>query len=75
MNVGKISYVADRANVVLVPGKVLGGGFVSRKLVVGACSFTPSAREKITKAGGKALSLPKFMSRYPDGKGVVLIGG
>ena len=38
-----------------VPGKVLGTGPLDKKLVVGAFSFSSSARKKIESAGGEAL--------------------
>ncbi len=75
VNVGKISRLTGQSDVVLVPGKVLGGGVVSQRVIVGAYSFTESAVEKIRAAGGEALALPKFIERYPSGAGVKLIGG
>lgn len=38
--------------------KILGNGEVSRKLTVQAHRFSQSAREKITKAGGRCVELP-----------------
>ena len=75
VNVGKISRLTKAGDVVLVPGKVLGGGFISHKVVIGAHSFTPSAKAKIAEAGGKALRLPTFVEKYPSGEGVTIIGG
>ena len=75
VNVGKISNVTNKDEVVLVPGKVLGGGVVSHRIVVGAYSFTKSASDKIKNAGGEVLSIPVFVERYPTGKDVKLIGG
>lgn len=75
VNVGKISRLTKKDDVVLIPGKVLGGGTVSHRIIVGAYSFTKSAAEKITVAGGDALTIPKFLERYSSGKDVMLIGG
>ena len=75
VNVGKISNITKKDEVVLIPGKVLGGGMVSHRIVVGAYSFTKSATIKIKNAGGEVLSIPIFVKRYPTGKNVKLIGG
>ncbi len=75
VNVGKISRLTGKDDVVLIPGKVLGGGGVSHRVIVGAYSFTRSAAEKITAAGGDALTMSEFLKRYSSGKDVKLIGG
>jgi len=71
VNVGHLSRVGDGP--VVVPGKVLGSGPIDKKLVVGAFSFSSSARRKIEAAGGEALSIEEFLRRYPEGSGVTLV--
>jgi large subunit ribosomal protein L18e len=73
VNVGHLSRLHDGKTPIFVPGKVLGNGFPDKKLVVGAFSFSSSAREKIVSAGGEALSIEEFLKRYPDGSGVRLV--
>ena len=75
VNVGKIDRVTAKDSVILVPGKVLGSGVLSHPVVVGAYSYTATARRKIVEAGGEALTIPKFLERFPSGAGVTLIGG
>jgi|TARA_B100002003_G_C13902679_1_gene439693 large subunit ribosomal protein L18e len=75
VNVGKISYITKEDEVVFIPGKVLGGGAVSHRIVVGAYTFTKSASDKIKNAGGEILPIPVFLERYPTGKDVKIIGG
>lgn len=75
VNVGKLDKLADDGGIILVPGKVLGGGTVTKRLHVGALSFTSSASLKITQAGGRALSLKDFVDEFGDTKGVLLVGG
>ena len=73
VNLGRISRIADAGDAVFVPGKVLGTGVVDRKLVVGASSFSASARSKIEAAGGSALTVEEFLKKYPKGSGVKLV--
>ena len=75
VNVGKISRLTEPGDVVIVPGKVLGGGVIEHKVVVGGFSFSQTARSKIISAGGEALSIKKFIDTYSSHKGVKLIGG
>jgi len=71
VNVGHLARLGDGP--VVVPGKVLGNGPVDKKLVVGAFSFSSSARKKIEAAGGEALSMEEFLKRFPEGSGVTLV--
>lgn len=51
--------------VVLVPGKVLGTGELTKPVVVAALKFSKSAKEKITKAGGKAMTIAELAKQNP----------
>ncbi len=73
VNLGKVSKMAEQGQAFFVPGKVLGSGLVDKKLVVGAFSFSASARSKLEAAGGSALSVDQFLKKYPKGSGVRLV--
>jgi large subunit ribosomal protein L18e len=74
VNVGKIAIISKKNDIVLVPGKVLGGGNLTHNITVGAYAFSNTARNKIIQSGGEAISIIEFVNRYPKGKKVVLIG-
>jgi len=59
---------------VVVPGKVLGTGEISKKVNVAAFSFSQSALDKISKFGGKALSIQELMKQNGKGKDVRVLG-
>lgn len=73
VNLGRISRLAEDGGAVFVPGKVLGTGEVSKKLTVGAFSFSASASTKLKSTGGVALSIEEFLKKYPKGSGVRLV--
>ncbi len=73
VNIARLSHVGDGKSPLFVPGKVLGTGPLDKKLIVGAFSFSGSARTKIESAGGEALGIQEFVDRYPDGSGVLLV--
>ncbi|MDG6928840.1 MAG: 50S ribosomal protein L18e [Nitrososphaerota archaeon] len=75
VNVGKLGRLADEGRPMLVPGKVLGGGGLEKKVTVGAVCFSSEARRKIERSGGEPLSIEDFVAKYRDGKGVLLVGG
>ena len=59
---------------ILVPGSVLGNGTFEGKKTVAALRFSARAKEKIEKAGGKAISIEELMKEHPRGKGITVIG-
>ncbi|MDG7010606.1 MAG: 50S ribosomal protein L18e [Nitrososphaerota archaeon] len=73
VNVGRMSRIAESGRALFVPGKVLGTGVMDKKIVVGAYSFSASAKSKVESAGGSALSIEQFLKKYPDGSGVQLV--
>jgi large subunit ribosomal protein L18e len=73
VNLGRISRIIGDSEAAFVPGKVLGTGLIDKKVVVGAFSFSSSARSKIEASGGSALSIEEFLKKYPKGSGVKLV--
>jgi len=59
---------------IIVPGKVLGSGVITKRVSVAAWKFSKSAREKIEKAGGRVMSIRELMSENPKGTNVRIMG-
>ena len=74
VNVSKIEYNASKNGKVVIPGKLMGSGTLSKKVTVSAYSFTKSAVEKIEGAGGKCMIYNEFIKKNPSGKDVAVIG-
>ncbi|MDD9953290.1 MAG: 50S ribosomal protein L18e [Candidatus Woesearchaeota archaeon] len=62
VNLFSIEQHAADGETVVVPGKVLGEGDLTKKVTVVALSFSESAKEKINKSG-KSLTLTEFMKQ------------
>lgn len=73
VNIARLARVGEGGSPIFVPGKVLGTGPLESKLVVGAFSYSASARKKIESVGGEALTIDEFVKRFPDGRGVRLV--
>jgi large subunit ribosomal protein L18e len=74
VNVGKIDRFAQKNEMVVVPGKVLGSGEIGKPVHVAAWQFSEQARVKITAAGGKATTIPELIAARPKGDGVRIMG-
>lgn len=74
VNVGKIHRYASENDVIVVPGKLLGSGEIARKVTVAAYRVSGQAREKISKAGGKNISIEELVEKNPNGSKVRIMG-
>ena len=73
VNIGKINRFVNDGDQVVVPGKVLGDGILTKKVTIAAYAFSKSAYEKIIKAGAEAISIPELIRRNPKGSNVKII--
>lgn len=74
INIRRLAEITKSEEVVVIPGKVLGTGAIGHKLTVCAFSMSESAAKKVLDAGGKVVTFEGLIKKYPDGKGVRIIG-
>ncbi len=74
VNISRISRYTKQGDVVVVPGKVLGSGSISHSVTVAAFAFSRQAKEKITKAGGRCITILELVEENPKGSNVKIIG-
>jgi large subunit ribosomal protein L18e len=74
VNISKIARHTKKNDIVLVPGKLLGSGSIDHPVTVGAVGFSEHAKEKLTQAGGKYMSIKEMMSQFPKGTDVKIMG-
>ncbi|HTT72699.1 MAG TPA: 50S ribosomal protein L18e [Thermoplasmata archaeon] len=73
VNVGHLDRLATADATVVVPGKLLADGRLSKPITVAAFAYSAEARQKVRAAGGTALSIPELLHTKPDGAGVRLL--
>ncbi len=73
VNIGKINRLAAEGDQIVVPGKVLGGGIITKRVVIAAYAFSRSAYEKIVRAGGEPISIPELVRRNSRGSRVKIV--
>ncbi|MDY6777028.1 MAG: 50S ribosomal protein L18e [Candidatus Nanohaloarchaea archaeon] len=72
VNLSRIERNAEDSDTVLVPGKVLGSGFLDTDVTVAAFDFSRSAREAIEETG-ETKFVEDLVDENPDGAEVQLI--
>lgn len=73
VNLSKLEQFASEDTTVIVPGKVLGSGIISKKLTIAAFSFSESAKLLINNAGGTVMSIEALHKTNPEGKGLTIL--
>lgn len=74
VNIYKIDACARDGEIVIVPGKVLGTGSLSKKVSVAALNFSDSAKAKIESNNGEVLSIKDLMDKNPSASKVRIMG-
>jgi large subunit ribosomal protein L18e len=70
VNLSKINRHAAENDLVLIPGKVLGAGALGHAVTVAALTFSTTAVDKITSAGGKCMTIEQILEENPAGSGI-----
>ena len=73
VNMYKIDKYARDGETILVPGKVLSVGDLSKKVDVAAVNFSEEARKKIENAQGKVFTIKELFQQNPEGKKVRIL--
>ena len=74
VNLTRINKSTKDNDVLFVPGKVLGTGNLSHKIILGSFSISTTAAQKIIKNGGKIMKYSDMIKKYPTGKDVIIFG-
>jgi large subunit ribosomal protein L18e len=70
VNLSKLERYTNDGDVIIVAGKVLGAGALSKKVTVAAYNFSDSAMKAIAEAGGKGITIMELVEMKPTGAGV-----
>ena|SRR3989344_3704849 len=73
VNLKRIDAEAAEGDTIVIPGKVLGSGELSKRLRVCALYFSSSAINKIKHSHGEAIRLVDEIKKNPQAQGVTLL--
>lgn len=74
VNLYKIDQMAKDDEIIIVPGKVLGTGEISRKISIAAYNFSSQAVDKLKASKCKVMTINEMISQNPKGKKVRILG-
>ena len=72
-NLYRLQAATNDGDIVIVPGKVLGTGELSKKLTIACYAISGSAKTKIQSSGSTLLTIDELLESHPQGKGVKII--
>jgi len=73
INLGRINDQVKEGEIIVVPGKVLSLGEVTKKIRVAALSFSKVAKEKLLKSKSEAVSILEEIKKNPSAKGIRIL--
>ena len=74
VNVGRLNRYANDDEVIVIPGKLLGAGEISKKVTVAAFSASGQAKMKVVSAGGHSVTIEELVEKNPKGSRVRIMG-
>ena len=63
----------SEGEIVVVPGKVLSQGEISKKIKIAALNFSDKAKEKLLKSKCEVLNIIEEIKKNPAGKGIEIL--
>ncbi|MCH7567814.1 MAG: 50S ribosomal protein L18e [Nanoarchaeota archaeon] len=73
VNLKEIEKQTTTGDTVVIPGKVLGIGNITKKVRVCALGFSDSAREKLKSANGEIVTIFEEINKNPKAEGIKII--
>ena len=74
VNLSRLNHFTKENELIVVPGKVLGGGTLNHKITLYAFNVSQGALSKLEKSGSKVLSLGELTKEQLTGKRIRIIG-
>lgn len=73
VNLGKINRNTEKADVVVVPGKILASGVIDHPVTVASFEVSEKAKAKLEAAKVKYISITELLEKSPKGSNVKII--
>ena len=74
VNLSEIERHAKNKDTIIIAGKLLGAGDISKAVNVAAVSASGTAKKKLADAGGKFMQIGELAATNPKGSGVRIMG-
>jgi len=70
VNLDKIDKETEDGETIVVPGKILSQGDISKKIKIIALAFSENAKEKLSKGKKEFATIEEEIKKNPDAKGI-----
>jgi len=74
VNLGELEKATKEGDSIVVPGKILSQGEISKKIAVIAFAFSKKAKEKLLKTKSQAVNIIDEIKKNPQAKGLKVFG-
>ncbi len=72
-NLGDINRITKDGDVIVIPGKILGNGDLSKSITIASYAISKSAMEKLKASKIEHLTIEELVERHPEGSGVIIV--
>ena len=72
-NLSEIENQKDIKETLIVPGKILGQGEVSRRMKIATLAISGSAKEKLKSSGSEVILLVEEIKKNPEARGIKIL--
>jgi large subunit ribosomal protein L18e len=73
VNLSRVNRNTKPSDIIVIPGKLLGSGSINHPVTVASFSASEKAKEKLTAAKAKYISIPELLEENPKGSNVRII--
>ena len=73
LNLKRIDEESKTGETIVVPGKVLSQGEITKKIKIAALSFSEKAKEKLLKSKSEILNILEEIKKNPEAKGIKIL--
>ncbi len=74
VNISKLEKYCEKGDTVIIPGKLLAEGALTKAITVGAFKASAAGKKKVESAGGKVMTIAELMKRNSTGSKVRIMG-
>lgn len=74
VNLDGVEKTTKEGDIIVVPGKVLSQGDLTKKVAIVAFTFSERAKEKLLKTKSQALTILEEIKKNPQAKGLRMVG-
>ena len=74
VNVGDLERTANPKDTIIIAGKLLGSGILTKPINVAAFNASEAAIKKVNDVGGKVMTIEELAADNPKGSGIRIMG-